>query len=297
MKKLVIPLVIIFLYMALGVYTLDEEHQVVVTTFGEPSLVSEPGLHFIFPFFQKRWKVNTTVNGIPIGYSLDSNEGIMQDSMMISSDYNFVNVDFFLEYVVSDPIKLLYNSDDYVGIIKATANNSIRTVIASYPVDAILTTGKSEIQANILSLLIEQIDDLDIGITIRSITMQDSEPPNKEVDDAFKAVETAKQNRTTKVNEANQYRNENLPKAKAEVDKILQNAEAWKSKRISEAKGQVAKFNSMYEEYIKFPDITKKRMFYEAMEEVLPNLKVIILGDDGTETILPIDSFVESKEG
>lgn len=291
MKKLGILIVVVALFLLCGVYTLDEEHQMIITTFGEPVLVSDPGLHFRIPIIQKRTKVETTVRGIPIGFTLDTDESVYNDSMMISSDYNFVNVDFFLEYVVSDPIKAVYNSNNFEGILEATASNSIRTVIASYPVDAVLTTGKSEIQANILALLMEQIDNLDIGISVRSISMQDSEPPNSNVDAAFKAVETAKQNRTTKINEANKYRNEHLPLAKSDVDKLLQGAEAWKNERIKEAEGQVAKFNSMYEEYKKFPEITKRRMFYEAMEDVLPNLKVIIMGENGAETVLPIDSF------
>lgn len=295
MKKVLsyLPFVVIVLVLIFeSAYTLDEEHQAVITTFGEPKLVTNPGFHFKIPIVQKRELVDTTIQGMPIGYVMETDESVYQDALMISSDYNFVNVDFYLEYVVSDPIKALYNSENYINVLNATAQNSIRTVIASYPVDAILTTGKSEIQANILSLLVEQMDNLDIGVTVRSITIQDSEPPNVDVNNAFKAVETAKQNKETKLNNANKYRNENLPRAQAEVDKILQSAEAQKESRIKEAEGQVARFNSMYDEYVKFPTITKQRMFYEAMEDVLPNLKVVIVNPNGgVDTVLPLDSF------
>lgn len=299
MRKVVSVLVFFVVIVVLGIsgiYTLDEQHQAVVTTFGEPKLVSEPGMHYSIPIVQRRTKVDTTVHGMPIGYVTDSEESVYSDSMMISSDYNFVNVDFYLEYVISDPVKALYASSDAKGVLRSTALNSIRTVVASYPVDAILTTGKSEIQANILALLVEQMDELDIGVSVTRITMQDSEPPNIAVSDAFKAVETAKQNKETKINNANKYRNENLPKAKSDVDKILQQADASKQNRINEAEGQVARFNAMYDEYIKFPDMTKKRLFFEAMEEICPNLKIVIKGEgDDTSTVLPLDSFTDTQ--
>ena len=123
------------------------------------------------------------------------------------------------------------------------------------------------------------------------MTIQDSEPPTKEVMEAFKAVETAKQGKETAINNANKYRNEKLPGAEAEIDKIMQEAQAQKTQRINEANGEVARFNAMYEEYVKNPQVTRQRMFYEAMEDVLPRLKVVIDGTDQTSTILPLDSF------
>ena len=134
-----------------------------------------------------------------------------------------------------------------------------------------------------------------------NITIQDATPPTVEVENAFKQVETAKQGKETALNNANKYRNEQIPNAEAESDKILQDAEAQKQERINEANGQVARFNSMYQEYVKYPDVTKKRMFYEAMEDILPEIKVVIQSKDGnTSTVLPLDSFVQddsSKSG
>ena len=122
--------------------------------------------------------------------------------------------------------------------------------------------------------------------------MQDAEPPTQEVMEAFKAVETAKQGKETAINNANKYKNEQIPAAEASVDQILQSAEAEKQERINEAIGQVARFNQMYEEYIKFPEITRQRMFYETMEEVLPYLKIVIdSGDGNVQTILPLESL------
>jgi membrane protease subunit HflK len=134
----------------------------------------------------------------------------------------------------------------------------------------------------------------DIGIQLVNISIQDSEPPTVEVMDAFKAVETAKQGKETSLNNANKYRNEKLPQADAQVDKILQEAESTKTQRINEAEAEVARFDKMYEEYIKYPLLTKQRMFYETMEDVLPSLKVIINSDDsGVQKLLPLEPLME----
>lgn len=113
--------------------------------------------------------------------------------------------------------------------------------------------------------------------------------------EAFKTVENAKQGKETTLNNANKYRNEQIPLAEAKVDAIIKAAEAQRTERINEATAQVARFNAMYEEYIKNPTVTKQRMFYETMEEVLPNLKVIIESPSGEmQTIYPIDSFTNT---
>lgn len=274
-----------------SVYNIQEQEQAVLTTFGKAKSVTTPGLHFKIPFIQHVTKVNTTIQGFPIGYNSESNESEEDDSLMITKDYNFVNVDFFVEYKVSDPVKALYASEDPVMILENISKSCIRNVIGSYDVDSVLTTGKNEIQAEIRDMIMKRLDEQDLGLQLVNVTIQDAEPPTAEVMEAFKAVETAKQGKETAINNANKYRNEKLPGAEAERDKILQQAESQKTQRINEANAEVAKFNAMFEEYIKNPQVTKQRMFYETMEDVLPNLKVIIDGTDGTNTILPLDSF------
>ena len=172
----------------------------------------------------------------------------------------------------------------------------IRTVIGSYPVDDVLTTGKNEIQAAIKEMILERLSEQDIGIQLVNITIQDSEPPTSEVMEAFKAVETAKQGKETALNNANKYRNEQLPLAQAQADGIIKDAEAQKTERINEATAQVARFNAMYEEYIKNPTVTKQRMFYETMEDVLPSMKVYIVDESGTQKMLPLDSFTSAMQ-
>lgn len=275
-------------------YTIEEQEQVVLTTLGRPRAVAEPGLHFKVPFIQKIQKVDTTINAFSVGYVENTNETINDEAIMITSDFNFVNVDFFVEYRISDPVKAVYASKDPFLILQNIAQSSIRSVISSYDVDSVLTTGKNAIQSEIREIIIERLDNYDIGVQLINVTIQDSEPPTLEVMEAFKAVETAKQKKETAINNANKYRNEKLPDSQAQIDKILKNAQAYKEERISEAKGQVARFNSLYEEYAKFPLVTKERMFYETMEDLLPSLEVIIDGSDGVQKLLPLNPMISN---
>ena len=296
-KKLIIVVVVIVAAIILGLnsfYTIKEQEQAVVTTLGKAQTVNTSGLHLKIPFIQSVEKVDTTIQGFSIGYDSTTDERIEAESMMITSDYNFVNVDFFVEYKVSDPVKAVYASEEPVIILKNIAQSSIRSIVGSYDVDSVITTGKSEIQTLIRESILAKLKIQDIGIQLVNISIQDAEPPTVEVMEAFKAVETAKQGKDTALNNANKYRNEKLPQALAEADKILQEAESTKAQRVNEAEAEVARFNEMYDEYIKYPLITKQRMFYETMEEVLPSLKVIInSGDSDIQKILPLESLID----
>ncbi|MBB2183069.1 FtsH protease activity modulator HflK [Lachnospiraceae bacterium MD1] len=290
---LVIGLIVIAILIFGSFYTIKEQEQAVVTTFGRAKTVNSAGLHFKIPIIQRVQKVDTTIKGFSIGYDLETGNKVEEESMMITRDFNFVNVDFFVEYKVSDPVKALYASEEPITILKNIAQSSIRMVVGSYDVDSVITTGKYEIQSAIKTSILEELEQHDIGIQLVNITIQDSEPPTDEVMEAFKSVETAKQGKETAVNNANKYRNEQLPKADAQVDKILQEAQSTKTKRMNEAYAEVARFNEMYEEYAKYPLITKQRMFYEAMEDVLPSLKVIIDSSDSeVQKLLPLDSLI-----
>ncbi|MDO5573808.1 MAG: FtsH protease activity modulator HflK [bacterium] len=296
--KWIVLVIVVLILVSGSFYTIAEEEQAVVCTFGQAKAVTEPGLHFKIPLVQTVQKVNTTIQGFAIGYTSNyeaNYDGATGEdvAMMITSDYNFIKIDFYAEYRIIDPVKAVYASEDPVLILNNLAQNCIRTTIGSYNVDSVLTTGKNEIQANIKQMILDKLDKMDIGIQLVNITIQDAEPPTTEVSTAFKSVETAKQGKETALNNANKYRNEQIPSADANADKILQDAEAEKQNRINEAKGQVARFNSMYEEYMKYPAVTKQRMFYETMEEVLPGMKVVIQGSDGStvQELLPLDTF------
>lgn len=294
---IIIAAVVILLLALSSAYEIGEQEQAVLVTLGQAKAVTDPGLHFKLPLIQRVKKVNTTIQGFAIGYDVTTNNSNDAESLMITSDYNFVNVDFFVEYRYSDPVKAVYASEAPVWILKNVCQSCIRTVIGSYTVDDVLTTGKNEIQAKIKEMIMEHLEAQDIGVQLVNITIQDSEPPTAEVMEAFKAVETAKQGKETALNNANKYRNEQLPLAQAQADSIIQDAEAQKTARINEATGQVSRFNAMYAEYIKNPNVTRQRMFYETMEDVLPDLKVIIESPNGDmQMFYPVESFTGSSD-
>ncbi|MDL2294991.1 FtsH protease activity modulator HflK, partial [Ruminococcaceae bacterium OttesenSCG-928-D13] len=255
--------------------------------------------HIKIPFIQEVSIVSMEIYGFSIGYNT-STEGEREDfvtseSMMITHDYNFVNVDFYLEYSVSDPERYLFASEDPVEILKNLAQSYIRDTIGLHGVDEVITTGKNEIQAEIKEKLMKRLEEEDIGLQLVNITIQDSEPPTTEVKDAFKNVETAKQGKETAINEARKYESEQVPAARAQVDATLKDAEAQKEARINDARAQVAVFEAMYGEYQNNPEMSRVRMYYEAMEELLPGMRIVIDSGDGTTSkLLPLEDFISS---
>lgn len=271
-------------------YNVSEQENAVVTMFGRVLRTDTAGLHFKVPFLQRVHKVDMTTHGVGIGYEVsDGGQNITNedDGIMITSDFNFVDIDFYLEYKVSDPVAYIYHSVHPEEILRNLALASIRNTVSNYPVDDVMTTGKAQIQAEVKERLREELETHDIGLSVVNIQVQDAEPPTEAIVSAFKAVETAKQGKETAINNANKYRNEQIPAAEAEADRITQQAEAVKASRIAEAEGQVSRFTEMYEQYSQYPLITRQRLFYETMEDVLPNLKVV-LTDGGTKTLLTL---------
>jgi membrane protease subunit HflK len=158
----------------------------------------------------------------------------------------------------------------------------------------VLTDGKENIQMQVKELVTEILQEYDIGLTLVDVRIQDAEPPTKEVIEAFKAVETAKQTAEAVVNEAKAYENAQVPAAEAQADQLLQNAEYLKQKRINEAIEAVAMFEAMYKEYVDDPEITRARMYYEAISKILPGVKIFINTGDGetVDMLLPLESLV-----
>ncbi|MBR6222599.1 MAG: FtsH protease activity modulator HflK [Lachnospiraceae bacterium] len=278
-------------------YYVNEQENAVVTMFGDVVKTNTAGLYFKIPFIHKVQKVDVTTHGTGIGYSV-SNEGQnITDEMngiMITSDFNLLNIDFYLEYKVSDPVAYLYNSNNPEEILKNIALSSIRSIVSNYTVDEAMTTGKGLIQAAVKEDMVRELEEHDVGLQVINITVQDSEPPTQEIVAAFKSVETAKQGADTAKNNALKYQNEKLPEATAKADKIRKDAEAKKEARIAEGKGQVARLDKIFDEYKKYPLITKKRMFFESMEELLPGLKIVVT-DGKTQNIYPVESFMDSN--
>lgn len=305
LKKLKHTIIIAFvaLFLLIGgltsFYTVDDKQQAVVTTYGKVTDITDPGLHFKLPFgIQQVHKVDVNVyQKIELGYISDKagNAAFKEDeSSMITGDYNIVNVDFFVEYKISDPVQFLFSSNDPEMILKNLIQSQVRNVVGSSSVDAVLTDGKESIQMQVRELVSDILSDYNIGLTLIDVRIQDSEAPTQDVIEAFKAVETAKQNAEAVVNAAKAYKNAQLPDAQAQADKLLQNAQFLKQKRINEAVEAVAMFEAMYAEYAQNPEITRSRMYYEAISQILPGIKVYINtgSSDNIDMLLPLESIV-----
>ena len=281
-------------------YTVDDKQQAVVTTFGRVTDVTDAGLHFKLPFgIQHAKKVDVNVyQKIELGYSSTGDDSYYntneKESTMITGDYNIVNVDFFVEYKISDPVAYLYSSNSPELILRNLIQSQVRNVVGSTSVDAVLTDGKESIQSQVKDLVTQILSEYDIGLTLVDVRIQDSEPPTQDVIEAFKAVETAKQKAETVVNDAKAYQNAQLPDAQAQADKLVQNALFLKQKRINEAVQQVAMFSAMYEEYALNPEITRSRMYYEAISQILPGVKLYVNTGDGNnvDMLLPLETIV-----
>ena len=282
----VVVVFVLFNILTGTVYTLSETESAVVTTLGQATVNNNKGLQFKIPFIQDVTKINTTIQSFEVGYRETGRgyENVESESTMITSDMNFVDIDFYVTYQVTDPLQYMYATQEPELILKNLIQSTIRGTVSAYTVDSALTTGKSDIQQNIKSIVMDELEDQNIGLSLIDISIQDVEPPTEQIKEAFSEVENARQNKESALNKANQYRNEQIPAAEAKADKIIQKAEAQKTARINEASGQADRFNSEYAEYKKYPLITRQRMFYEAMEDILPGLKIIITNDEDGST-------------
>ena len=294
----VLALALLFLF-AGPVYTVGEQEQAVVTTFGKVTSVQDAGPHFRIPLVQTVKKVPTYVTQkMYIGYNYNSSGEmypVEDESRIMTGDDNIVMMDYFLEYKVSDPIAYLYNSDSPAAILKGIAQACARNYVGSSLVDDILTSGKEQAQASIRENIRENLESYDIGIQILDVKIQDVEPPNEAVAAAFKAVEDAKQKRETIITQANTYSEEKIPAAQSEADRLIQEANANYEARIALAKGEAARFNAIYQEYAKYPEVTKTRMYLEMLEQLLPEMNIYVnTTDGGSTTLIPIEGLMNS---
>ena len=291
------------LFLVIGIftcfYTVDDKQQAVVTTFGKVTDITNPGLHFKLPFgIQKVQRVDVNVyQKIELGYRTQENGitvSLPEESTMITGDYNIVRVDFFVEYKITDPVAYLYSSTAPELILRNLVQSQVRNVVGSAQVDNVLTVGKEEIQMRVKELVMDILSEYNIGLTLVEVRIQDSDPPTQEVIEAFKAVETAKQQAEAVVNKALAYQNAQLPNAEAQAHKLTEEAEYLYQKRVNEASEKVAMFEAMFNEYLLNEDITMARMYYEAISEILPGVKLYIstTGEGDVQMLLPLESLI-----
>ncbi len=291
-------------------YTVDESDQAVILTLGKvDTAVVESGLHFKLPWpIQDVEMLSRETFSLQFGYSeKDGNiTEYPEETKMITGDENIVLADLVVQWRITEPSKYLFNSVDPEKILYNATSSSLRSIIGGTIIDDALTSGKAAIEAEVRELLSVLVEKYDIGISITAVKLQDVELPNEEVRRAFTNVTDARETMNTKINEANKYSNKRSQEAEGEKDALMSKAEGDKTARIEQARGDVAQFNAIYGEYVKAPDITKKRLILETLENVLPNAQIYIMNDDGNTMkyfpIRPLDTQTQSvppavKEG
>ncbi|MCA1032017.1 FtsH protease activity modulator HflK [Bacillus timonensis] len=305
-KRIYMMIGLALLVISLGIaalttwYTVDESEQAVILTFGDAEdAITQPGLHFKLPWpIQSVEKLSRETFSLQFGYEQKEGEVVEfpEDTKMITGDENIVLADLVVQWKITEPAKYLYNSEDPEQILYNSTSASLRSIIGSSKIDDALTSGKAQIEAEVRDLLTTLINKYDIGISILAVKLQDVELPNADVRKAFTNVTDARETMNTKINEANKYRNKRTKEAEGEKDAIISKAEGDRAARIETARGDVAKFNALYEQYVKAREITRQRLILETLDQVLPNTQIYIMKDDGnTMKYLPLKPLDQTQ--
>ncbi|MFZ7131289.1 MAG: FtsH protease activity modulator HflK [Eubacteriales bacterium] len=302
-SMILVLLILVAVVVYNGIYTIESGEETVVTRFGEYARTeTQAGLKWKIPLVEQKYTVNvaeirrmefgfTTTKDVEPGSLLSYDTSLSNDPLMLTADENLVNVETIVQFRISDSKKFLFNVDDQFGTLNTIAVSTIRRSIANNVLDEVLTDNKVGIQQEIRDDLQGICDNYGIGLQITAVQLQDVYPP-EEVDDSFKDISRAKADKESKINEAVSYENKVIPDARGEASKLISEAEAYKEDRIRRANGDVANFNAVYEKYVLGKEVTRKRLYIETLEEVLPGKEIYIVGDDGnTLKFLPLQGM------
>jgi len=278
-------------------YTVQEQERAAILTFGKYTEETTAGLHFKWPYpIQQVIIVPAELTQrIYIGYRQngDAITPVDEEAMMITGDENIVSADAVVQWKISNIREYLYNIDNPEQFLRNAASSSIRSVIGSEKLDYAITDGKTEIQDKVRERLLELQSKYNTGMQIIDIKFQDIEPPSGQVEEAFREVTNAREEKNTKINNAAKYENDKIPKARGEAQALLENAEGVKKSRILNAEGDVAQFNAIFAEYSKNRAVTESRLIMETLEKILPKAKIFI-SDSKSDTVkyLPINELL-----
>lgn len=280
----IVSVLVIALYLASGIFVVAPDEQGVVRRFGKFIRIESPGLnyHLPYPIETVVTPAVTQVKRIEIGFRTIGSgpparyQKLPAEALMLTGDENIVSAEAIVQYKIKDPVSYLFNIILPEETVKNAAEAALRQVIGERKIDEALTVGKYEIQEETKKLLQDLLDSYKSGIFVVAVQLQDVNPPN-EVQEAFKDVASAKEDKSKYINQAQGYENDLIPKARGEAVQITKEAEGYKIERIKKAEGDVAKFNNILTEYIKGEYITQARLYLETMEEILPNMNKVIV--------------------
>ncbi len=288
------------LYVYTSAYQVDADELGVETVFGVPrQTVSEAGLHFAWWPVVKVEKVKIVERKVNIG-SIGRAGGGTRQGLMLSGDQNIVDVSFTVLWSVDNPTAYLFNVADPEGMVREVAESAMREVVGRRTAQDIFRDDRQGISEDVRKIVQATLTDYGTGIAVRALNIEDVAPP-REVADAFDEVQRAEQDEDRFQEEANQYRNKELGQARGEAAQISEDAAGYKNRVVEEAKGEAQRFISVYEQYAKAPEVTRKRLFLETMEKVLKSSNKVIMenGKDGTGVVpyLPLPEINKRSKG
>jgi modulator of FtsH protease HflK len=275
-------------------FRVAEHEEALVLTMGRATRQVDKGVHGKLPYPFETVEVMPVrlTRQLTFGYrEQDGRTTLVQDeALMITGDENLVWADLMVEYKIADIMKYRFHSQNPEAILRNATSSALRSVIGTTTLDVAITTGKFEVQAAVEAELKRLMEIYDIGLRVEQVKLQDVEPPDQ-VQAEFKAVTDARESRATKINEAEKYRNERMPKARGEAQQLIERAQSTKSMRVNQAQGDVAKYKAVLEAYKASPEVTEKRLIIEALEAILPGAEITIIeGGGDTVKYLPIQT-------
>lgn len=288
-----------------SIYTVDPQEVGVELRFGKPKPeLANPGLHFHLWPIETVEKVTVTENRTMIGSATSGGvQGVRttnnqsSDGLMLSGDQNIVNVQFSVLWSVNDPVEYLFNVRDPESMVRYAAESAMREVVGRRPAQDIYSDDRSGISAEVLSIVREILGSYGLGVNVSQILIEQAGPPD-EVVDAFNEVQRARQDETRLQEEARSYANTLLGDARGRAAAVREDAAAYTNRVVQEATGESERFNSIYAEYVNSPQVTRKRLFLETMEDVLSGSeKVLIENGPNGQGVIPYLPLPELRPG
>lgn len=295
--RFVVGAVLIAITLWLSIFQIKTEEVGVITQFGKYVRQVEPGLNFKIPFVEDVYKVpverqqklefgfRTEEADIDTRYSDSS--GLKDESLMLTGDLNLAEVQWVVQYRVDDAYKNLFRVRNPEGTLRIISEAAMRQIVGDRTVNEVLTVGRTEIASELQKLIQKICREYSMGIKIEQVVLQDVNPPDP-VKAAFNAVNEAQQEKETLINKAKSEYNKVIPKASGQAQETVQQAEGYAAERVNNAEGEAARFNALYDEYVKAPEVTKRRIYLETMSSVLPKLGNKVITDQKGNNVLPL---------
>jgi modulator of FtsH protease HflK len=289
-------LLVFAVWLASGFYIVPEGQRGVVLRFGKFVETTMPGPRWHLPYPMESARVVNLlgVRTVEVGYRNNVKNKILSESLMLTDDENIVDVQFAVQYVLKSPSDYLFNSRDPDESVLQAAETAIREVVGKSSMDFVLYEGRSEVAAEAHKLMQTILDRYGTGIAVSKVTMQNAQPP-QQVQAAFDDAVRAGQDRERQKNEGQAYANDVIPKARGMAARLAEEAEGYKQRVIEEAEGDAARFRQIAAEYSKAPQVTRDRLYIEAMQQILTNTsKVLVDQKDGNSLLyLPLDKLMQ----